>query len=159
MEQISEEVIRTYEDRVDRMEDMFYTFMFNSDPLEIIKLEPKEKKERKKVPPEAKLITKAALLELCGKTLRRSELVGVLSEAFHRRKVLEVVAIMEQLDLVRVLYRSGDESVPNDQDIIAVNKNLIITATSSPALEKMLSELREVNHELELALSSILKKK
>lgn len=163
MGQVIEDLIKEYEEKVDRMEDMFYNFMFISDPLEIVKLQAEKKEFEKGLcrdarPNETKLITRAAMLELCGKALRRSELVGALSGAFHRRKVLEVVAILEQLGMVRVLYRSGHESAPDDQDLVTANKNLIITATSSPQLGKMISELRGINRDLELVLSSILRK-
>lgn len=96
------------------------------------------------------------MLALCDKTLRRKELIEVLSREFHRRKVLEVIAILEQLRMVRVLYKSGDESEPTDEDIVTANKNFIICATSFPQLEEVLSNLREISHDLELSLSTLL---
>ena len=149
--------------------------MFNSDPREVLKqqkepdthkyphtitatlLLPLDENEAEEDKPNlTKQITKAALLALCDKTLRRRELTEVLSREFHRRKVLEVVAILEQLRMVRVLYKSGDESEPTDEDIVTANKNFIICATSFPQLEEVLRDLREINRDLELSLSTLL---
>lgn len=154
--------IKEYEDKVDSIDNMFYDFMFVSDPLEIVKLKiikPKsddaKKDERENV---TKQITRAAMIELCSKTLRRNELVSLLCRQFHRRKVLEVIAIIEQLGMVRVLYSSGDEKEPRDEDIFAANKNFIITSTSLPQLEQMLGLIKKINQELEAIVSSILNK-
>lgn len=159
------------------MEKMFYTFMFNSDPQKIVKVKPGEEggggggeeeddddeevTDRRKVTIEktnmVKQITKAAVLELCGRTLQRTDLVDLLGERFPRRKVHEVVTILESLKMVCVLYKSGDERTPTGEDIFSANKNMIITATSLQPLEDALCYVKEINKNLEAILTDLLK--
>lgn len=166
-------IVKDYENKVDNMEKMFYTFMFNSDPQKIVKVKPgegggggeedddDEMTGKRKVTIEktnmVKQITKAAVLELCGRTLQRTDLIDLLGERFPRRKVHEVVTILESLKMVCVLYKSGDERTPTGEDIFSANKNMIITATSLQPLEDALCYIKEINKNLEAILTDLLK--